>query len=1137
MTTTEKTNTTQPTQDGSTGHANTSAMGVLFDSNPLPMWIYDLESLAFLAVNESALEHYGYSRAEFLCMTIADIRPEEDVAALLQNVARVSDKLDHAGVWRHRLRDGSIISVEITSHPIEYEARRAELVIAHDVSDRIAIEDNLHYLARLEALIAETSRTLADSENLDVAVDRALQQMGLFSQAGRAYLFLFDAARKHMSNTHEWCAEGVRPQKPILQNLSIDDFGWALSPILEGKTLPIPDVSQLPDQARNEKIILQQQDVKSLVMVPVHMGRRVAGFLGFDNVVAASSWDEGALRLLEIAAETIGSALQRRTDHEALQFNAEQLDSIMRSAGHFVFYRLAVDPQAEFGARVEFVSDSLRDIVGVEPYAPFSTWFARVHGDDRSTLEAENRRAADLGTTLDLTIRMFHPVQSEWRWIRAVSNPVQNAHGATTHYNGFLLDVTDSVEAARALRAERDFATAVMDTVGALVVVLDEQGRIVRFNRACETVTGYSFEEVRGRFIWDLLVRPEERQEVRAVFGKLKKTPKPSQFENYWLAKDGSEILIAWSNTAILNEDGRLRYGIGTGIDITERKQAEQAIRKLSSAVDQTANAVVIVDDHGIVEYVNPAYLKMTGVPQESLLGKPVKFLGSPQEPSPEQPRFWTQMFAGKDWKGELDQTDKAGKRRWISVTASPVRNPDSDIDHFAILIEDITELKRAHDNLERLASFDPLTGLPNRRLFADRLQHALSVMRRHGTELAVLYLDLDNFKRVNDSLGHEVGDLLLREVAKRLSGCVREEDTVARLGGDEFVVLAQTSRHGVDAANLAGKLLQSIRAPILAGEHEVVVTSSMGITIAPSDSTDPSTLLRNADLAMYRSKNRGRDGFAFFKSDMNQEASRRLSMEAGLRRDLADHRLKPVFQPIVRLSDLQIVGFEALARWDHPEQGLIPPNQFVPVAEDCGLIGALSGYLLERSVSEICELREIHAAELFVSVNLSAREAHDSKLADLIIDLMNRTGLPGQALRLEITESLLMKDFITASRLIERLRDELGTYVAIDDFGTGYSSLSYLKQLPIDTLKIDRSFITDIPEDEDDKEITSAIIAMAKALKKSVVAEGVETHAQLAFLRRCGCEFGQGYLFGRPAEASHFKTATLEVSLDAGVR
>jgi diguanylate cyclase (GGDEF)-like protein len=405
--------------------------------------------------------------------------------------------------------------------------------------------------------------------------------------------------------------------------------------------------------------------------------------------------------------------------------------------------------------------------------------------------------------------------------------------------------------------------------------------------------------------------------------------------------------------------------------------------------------------------------------------------------------------------------------------------------------------------------------------------------MRRHGTQLAVLYLDLDNFKRVNDSLGHDVGDILLCEIANRLRQCVREEDTVARLGGDEFVVLAQTPRDTFDAGNLAAKLLESVKAPILAADHEVVITASIGITMAPSDSSDPSTLLRNADLAMYRSKGRGRDSYEFFERDMNLEASRRLSMEAELRRGLSAGRLRPAFQPIVRLSDMQIVGFEALARWEHPEHGAIPPTQFIPVAEDCGLIGALGEYLLERSLARIDELRKIHATELYVAVNLSTRQAQDGKLADVIIDMLNRTGLPGSALRLEITESLLMRNFDVARRLIERLRDRLGTYVAIDDFGTGYSSLSYLKQLPIDTLKVDRSFVRDIPVDDDDKAITSAIVAMAKALNKSVVAEGIETHAQLAFLKGCGCEFGQGYLFGRPADSSQFASAPLVVTCD----
>lgn len=1105
----------------------------LFDRNPLPMWIYDLRTLAFLAVNDAAIERYGYTREEFLGMTIADIRPPEDLPALHRNIATVGSTLDRAGTWRHLRKDGNLIHVEVTSYPLDFLNRRAELVIAYDVSRQVADESNLNRLLELERIIAGISRQLYQRNDLDGVIDDALALMGRFSCASRAYLFQFDSDAQSMCNSHEWCADGVEPQKSQLQTLPTEDFEWSMRQLLAGETLSIPEVSALPEDAVNEREILQLQDIKSLIMVPMPSGDQIGGFLGFDNVIAPGQWDERAIRLLEMAAELIGAAIQRRQDREALALGARQLQSVMRSAAHFVFYRLSIDGNAAHNASIDFVTDSIRDIIGIDPAAPFHTWFEHVHPDDLPALEAENARAAAKGAALDTTVRMRHAVDGDWRWIRVVSNPVRGNDGVVANYNGIMLDVSDMVEATQALKAERDFAEAVMDTVGALIIVLDHDGRIVQFNRACETLTGYDFEEVNGRHVWDLFLLPEERDDVRKVFTGIRRLPEQSRHENYWLSKDGGKLLIEWSNTAILGPDGEFLYGIGTGIDITERRQAESTVRKLSSAVEQAANGVVIIDREGMVEYVNPAYAEISGEPAEKLLGRPAEFLGSRIDHDTERDPMWREICEGRTWRGELERQDRVGRSCWLAISVSPVRNPKAETTHYAVLVEDVTRIKNAQRDLERMATFDSLTSLPNRRLFRDRLSQSLEGIRRQGQRLALLYLDLDNFKRVNDSLGHDVGDNLLREVALRLEHTVRREDTVARLGGDEFVILIRLRDDSFDIGRLAQKLLARVREPIIAAEHEVVITASIGITFAPDDSLDPGTLLRNADLAMYRVKARGRDAYGYFEGRMNIEAARRLNMEGELRQAFDAGTIQPYFQPIVRLEDLRIVGFEALARWPHPERGFIPPDQFIPVAEDCGLIIPLGEHLLERAAEELLALHAALSADLYVAVNLSARQTYDARLFDIIVAIIERTGLPPGNLRLELTESLLMRDFTFSGTLLQRLREHFGTRIAIDDFGTGYSSLSYLKRLPIDTLKVDRSFVKDIPGESSDIEITSAIIVMARALNMDVIAEGVETPAQLEFLQAQGCGFVQGYLLGRPAPPSEFIDGPLYVPVN----
>ena len=1030
---------------------------------------------------------------------------------------------------RHRRRDGSQVDIEYCTHPFEYDGRHALLGIACDVSDRIRTEAELQTLLELERVISNISRQMFETEDPDTGVNEALAQMGTFSNAGRAYLFRFDLPAGRMHNTHEWCAPGVAPQIELLQDLSTETFAWTAGQILQGKTISVPDVETLPAEAANDQDILRQQEIKSLIMVPVHTGEAVTGFLGFDNVVAAVAWEESTQRLLEVAAELIGAALCRQRDRLALQASASQMDAIMRSAGHFVFYRLRADAKAAHGAQVEFVSDSIRDILGVPPDAPYETWFLHVHEEDQPRLEAANARAAAEDTGLDLTLRMYHPGRGEWRWIRAVSNPSRDPDGEVNHFNGFLLDVTDMVEASRELKSERDFANAVMDTVGALVVVVDELGHIVRFNRACEIATGYRFEEVRGRRVWDFLLRESERTAVQGIFSRVKADALPNRYENYWVTRDGQEILISWSNTSIRDDAGNLRYGIATGIDITQRRQAEGALRKLSSAMEQTTSGVVILDAYGLIEYANPAYAALSGREIGELIGRPAPFLGTPDMATPEQSRIWKHMLAGKTWRGELKRERDGGRPSWALVTVSPVRSPQQEGNHFAALVEDVTELKRTQENLEHLASFDTLTNLPNRRLFLDRLELAIKHAHRHSQRIALLYLDLDNFKRVNDSLGHDVGDQLLCEVAQRLTACLREEDTVARLGGDEFVVLLQEVDDALEAEIVASKILDRLSQPVRSSGHEVVISASIGITLAPDDARDPGTLLRNADMAMYRAKGHGRGSFEYFEDSMNLEVSRRLSLEAELRHAIEAGQIQPYFQPIVRLSDMRIVGFEALARWQHASEGFVPPLEFISVAHESGLIISLGENLLREAARQIQRLNEAHDdSNLYVAVNLSADQARAAGLRKVIRDILRETCLPPEAVRLEITENLLMDDFDVAGKLLQNLQQDLSTPIAIDDFGTGYSSLSYLRRLPLDTLKIDRSFVHDIPADQNDMEITAAIIAMAHALNKEVVAEGVENEQQLDFLRQHGCDFGQGYFFGRPLPPEAFLDASL---------
>ena len=454
----------------------------------------------------------------------------------------------------------------------------------------------------------------------------------------------------------------------------------------------------------------------------------------------------------------------------------------------------------------------------------------------------------------------------------------------------------------------------------------------------------------------------------------------------------------------------------------------------------------------------------------------------------------------------------------WIQLLASALHDRNGELQGYLGVISDISELKAAQLQMETLAFYDPLTGLANRRLFRNRLEKAVKTVMRSGSSMALMFLDMDQFKRVNDTLGHDAGDILLKEVASRLSSTVRENDTVSRIGGDEFTILLTDVHHTQDVLVVAEKLLLAMAKPIRIKGQDMVTTVSIGITMTPEDSTDANTLMKNADLAMYRAKELGRNNFQFFSEDMNHSILEHLSLEKEIGEAISRNQFSLVFQPKISLCDYSVTGVETLIRWQHPEKGMITPDRFIPVAEETGQILEIGSWVLEQSCRQISSLirSKVLPQDAKVAVNLSARQFTDPYLLQRIRSVLEITKIRPQCLELEITESTLMEDVESAIQIMQEIK-RTGVAIAIDDFGTGYSSLSYIKRFPIDVLKVDRSFVTDIPDDENDMAITAAVIAMAHKLSLTVVAEGVETQEQLQFLRQNACNEGQGYLFSRP--------------------
>lgn len=563
-----------------------------------------------------------------------------------------------------------------------------------------------------------------------------------------------------------------------------------------------------------------------------------------------------------------------------------------------------------------------------------------------------------------------------------------------------------------------------------------------------------------------------------------------------------------------------------TGLAL-ERQQSEAMLQKLYRAVEQSPSMVLITDARGAIEYVNEEFVEVTGYSAEEVMGRNPKLLSSGESDPHIYEQMWQAISAGEDWHGELINATRDGANYWASLSISPITNELGEITHYVSISEDISRQKETQVQIERLAFYDPLTKLGNRRLFREQLDLELRKVQRQGSGLGMLYLDLDNFKQINDGLGHDVGDMLLQQVAERLRETLRGSDIIARLGGDEFVVLLPES-HRDGLTRVAHKLIERLVEPYQLLGQSVIVTASVGITVAPEDGRDAAQLMKNADLAMYRAKHQGRNNFQFFTDEMNDEVMRRILFEKEMRRGLEEGQFELHYQPQWALEDeVRLVGVEALVRWQHPQRGWVAPGEFIQMAEELGLIVPLGEWVISEACRQMAPLQSPDR-QLLVAVNLSLRQFRDPNLLTHIRTSLEQSGLPPECLELEITESMVMDDEERVLKILQSLR-ELGVQLAIDDFGSGYSSLSYLKKLPVHQLKVDSSFVRDIPHDRNDMEITAAVIAMAHKLGLGVVAEGIETPEQLSFLRQHHCDTGQGYLLARPVPFNELETLLAE--------
>jgi diguanylate cyclase (GGDEF)-like protein/PAS domain S-box-containing protein len=696
----------------------------------------------------------------------------------------------------------------------------------------------------------------------------------------------------------------------------------------------------------------------------------------------------------------------------------------------------------------------------------------------------------------------------------------------------------------RAWHAAEQRQRAILQSTADGLITIDPQAIVRSFNGAAERMFGYRAEEVIGRNVSMLMperYRAGHDGHVASVEGSANFDHAGLQREVIGLHRDGSEFPVRIAVTRVPGSQG-IEY-VGLISDISARKRVEQgladALHLQESILACTPFAVIATDAQGLIRSFNPAAERLFGYRADEVLARlsPCALLDAGElscqaeelstlrdrslDPGPQS--LFERARLGATEQREWTARCKGGEMLPVEVWVTRLEGDGDAGSGFLLIAHDISMRKKTQAYVEHLARHDALTGLPNRLLMEDRLQQAIEQARRHDRKVGVIMLDVDHFKRINDSLGHHVGDELLLLISQRVQSVLRKVDTVARMGGDEFVFILPDIGHGEDVNRVCEQILGVFAQPLRVGSHEITVTPSLGVCCFPDNGANARTLLKHADTAMYQAKDAGRGGFRHFEHSMLRRNERRLEMETALRKALARQELSLELQPQVRLGDARLIGSEALLRWKHAQLGRVSPAQFVPLAEEMGLIEAIGAWVLGEACRQTVQAqRRLQRDDLMVAVNLSPRQFFQGRLIETIKGALADSALPPQCLEVEITEGVMIENADHTIELLRRLRD-LGVRIAIDDFGTGYSSLAYITRFPIDRLKIDQSFIRNVTHDANDAAVASAIIILGHTLDLSVLAEGVETEDQLRFLKQRDCDIAQGYYFGRPQRLQEF--------------
>ena len=1065
----------------------------LFEINPNPIWIFDLATLAFVAANDAALALFGYQRSDFLSLNLKDLLTEEDISKFSSN--------DEPALWPHKRQNGEAIEIYVHCRSIVFQNNPARMVVAS---------------------------TDLKSKNTDVFY----QEMRLLMEQLPQILWTTDGDLRFTSTTGAGL-EGLHLKPNQLVGMTLFEYFKTddrdFEPILAHRRALIGEPTSFITE-------WQGRTFQSHVEPLMDPGGSITG--------------------------TIGVALDI-TEHKLVEKKLREAEAKLRN----IVERIpAITYIAEFGRSGKwiYVSPQVEKILGFtqsEWTDDPKFWINHVFFADRERVIEVEENCLKTGEPFHCEYRITDK-NGQIVWLGDDAVVERDPTGGPSFLHGVLYDISDRKRAEDAVRDSEHRLRMILDTALDAVVTIDASGIINGWNKQAESLFGWKRDEAIGRQLTQTIIPKRYREAHRAGLQRYLETGKSTiigqRVEVSALHRNGHEIMVELSISP-MKSDKSIAFSAFLR-DITENKKSQtqqaalyqiaeranlaediqefyRAIHNIVGELIQTKNFYIALLDADSEMLTFPYFVdEVDPVPEPRSLGKGLTeyVLRTGQTSLISPATFEDLVKSGEvesigtpsvDWLGvPLKAGDTVFGVLVVQSYTSGRRFGEKEKEVLTFVSQHIAstlERKRSEETIRHQAYHDALTKLPNRVLFRDRMTQALAHARRRKEMAAMLFLDLDRFKIINDTLGHAVGDKLLQGVAHRLRECLRKEDTVARLGGDEFMLLLSGVNQVEDAARIAEKVLNAIRPPFQIDSHELYINTSIGISLYPHDGEDAETLVKNADIALYRAKERGRDTYQFYAATMNEKAYEQLELENKLRRALERNEFVLHYQPQFDMHMGKIIGMEALIRWQQPDGQLLYPLDFIAIAEDTGMIVPIGEWVLKTACAQNKLWQTSDFLPLRVAVNLSGRQFHES-LVPTIADVLKRTGLEPQFLELELTETSIMKNDEIAVKILTELKS-MGIQICIDDFGTGYSSLSYLKRFPIDTLKIDRSFIRESMRDADHAAIVVAIITMAHTLKLKVVAEGVESPEQWAFLRDHNCDKMQGNLFSNPLPVDAF--------------